>query len=273
MDEIVRCSRRYVLCGEYRADDLEEVPYRGQEGALFRARLRPPVPGALPAAAAGRGGLPPARRRPVGRRDVLGLREAVIAIVDYGMGNLRSVLNAFERRGRRARSWSPSRPTCWPPSASCCPASARSGTRSRALRERGLAQALRDVAAAGRPVLGVCLGMQLLATRSSEFGEHEGLGPDPGLGRAASSTEPGLRIPHVGWNDLEVRRADAAPRRARAGADLLLRALLRVRPRRPGGRHRRDRLRPAGDGLRRRRATCSACSSTPRRAAPTASRC
>lgn len=36
MDEIVRCSRRYVLCGEYRADDLEEVPYRGQEGALFR---------------------------------------------------------------------------------------------------------------------------------------------------------------------------------------------------------------------------------------------
>lgn len=36
MDEIVRCSRRYVLCGEYRADDLEEVPYRGQQGALFR---------------------------------------------------------------------------------------------------------------------------------------------------------------------------------------------------------------------------------------------
>jgi len=36
MDEIVRCSRRYVLCGEYRADDLEEVPYRGEEGALFR---------------------------------------------------------------------------------------------------------------------------------------------------------------------------------------------------------------------------------------------
>ena len=36
MDEIVRSSRRYVLCGEYRADDLEEVPYRGQEGALYR---------------------------------------------------------------------------------------------------------------------------------------------------------------------------------------------------------------------------------------------
>ena len=36
MDEIVRCSRRYVLCGEYHADELEEVPYRGQEGALFR---------------------------------------------------------------------------------------------------------------------------------------------------------------------------------------------------------------------------------------------
>ena len=48
MDEIVRCSRRYVLCGEYHADDLEEVAYRGEEGALFRQRLRAALPGAHP---------------------------------------------------------------------------------------------------------------------------------------------------------------------------------------------------------------------------------
>jgi glutamine amidotransferase len=76
------------------------------------------------------------------------------------------------------------------------------------LRERGLAQALRDVAAAGRPVLGVCLGMQLLASRSTEFGSHEGLDLIAGSVELIE-TDPALRIPHVGWNDLTVRRPDA----------------------------------------------------------------
>ena len=58
MDEIVRCSRRYVLCGEYRADDLEEVPYRGQEGALFRHDYGRLYQERFPRLRAGRGGLP-----------------------------------------------------------------------------------------------------------------------------------------------------------------------------------------------------------------------
>jgi imidazole glycerol-phosphate synthase subunit HisH len=56
-------------------------------------------------------------------------------------------------------------------------------------------------------VLGICLGMQLLASRSTEFGEHEGLDLIPGSVDYLA-TDAALRIPHVGWNDLTVRRAD-----------------------------------------------------------------
>jgi glutamine amidotransferase len=131
----------------------------------------------------------------------------VIVIVDYGIGNVRSVLNAFESVGCEARLvGEPSEVLAAdrvviPGVGAFRDAIAR-------LRERGLAQALRDVAAAGRPVLGVCLGMQLLASRSSEFGSHVGLDLIPGSVELLR-TEPGLRIPHVGWNDLSVRRADA----------------------------------------------------------------
>ena len=122
------------------------------------------------------------------------------------MGNVRSVLNAFEAIGAEAELVAE-------------PAAVLAAERvvipgvgafrdaMAALRERGLAQAVREAAGAGRPVLGVCLGMQLLATRSLEFGEHEGLGLIPGTVERIA-TDPELRIPHVGWNDLTVRRPD-----------------------------------------------------------------
>jgi glutamine amidotransferase len=130
----------------------------------------------------------------------------VIAIVDYGMGNVRSVLNAFESVGVEAQlvgepaAVLAAERVLIPGVGAFRDAIAR-------LRERGLAQALRDVAAAGRPILGICLGMQLLASRSSEFGEHDGLDLIAGS-VARIDTDPELRIPHVGWNDLEIRRAD-----------------------------------------------------------------
>ena len=131
----------------------------------------------------------------------------MIAVVDYGMGNLRSVLNAFDAIG------APAELVAEPAGVQDAERVVLPGVGAfrdaiSALRERGLAQAVRDAAAAGRPILGLCLGMQLLATRSSEFGEHEGLDLIGGSIERIS-TEPGLRIPHVGWNDLEVRRADA----------------------------------------------------------------
>ncbi len=131
----------------------------------------------------------------------------MIALVDYGMGNHRSVLNAFDAIG------APAVLVADPAEVVAAERVVLPGVGAfrdaiAALRERGLAQAVRDAAAAGRPVLGLCLGMQLLATRSLEFGDHEGLGLIGGTVERIV-TEPGLRIPHVGWNDLEVRRADA----------------------------------------------------------------
>jgi imidazole glycerol-phosphate synthase subunit HisH len=130
----------------------------------------------------------------------------LIALVDYGMGNLRSVLNAFERVDAPAELVTE-------------PAQVRAAERVvlpgvgafrdaiAALRERGLAQAVRDAAGAGRPLLGVCLGMQLLASRSTEFGEHDGLDLIPGSVELLDPPD-GLRVPHVGWNELTVRRED-----------------------------------------------------------------
>ena len=131
----------------------------------------------------------------------------MIALVDYGMGNHRSVLNALEAIG------APAVLVADPAEVVAAERVVLPGVGAfrdaiAALRERGLAQAVREAAAAGRPILGLCLGMQLLATRSLEFGEHDGLDLIPGTVERIS-TEPGLRIPHVGWNDLEVRRADA----------------------------------------------------------------
>jgi glutamine amidotransferase len=132
----------------------------------------------------------------------------VIAIVDYGMGNVRSVLNAFERVAPGAAGLVADPAGILAADRVVIPGVGAFRDAIAVLRERGLAQALRDVAASGRPVLGVCLGMQLLASRSSEFGEHTGLDLIPGSVERIA-TEPGLRIPHVGWNDLEVRTPDA----------------------------------------------------------------
>jgi imidazole glycerol-phosphate synthase subunit HisH len=130
----------------------------------------------------------------------------MVAVVDYGMGNVRSVLNALERIEAPAELVGE-------------PAAVASAERVlipgvgafrdaiAALRERGLAQAVRDAAGAGTPILGVCLGMQLLASRSLEFGEYEGLDLIPGTVRYLE-TDPALRIPHVGWNDVDVRVPD-----------------------------------------------------------------
>jgi imidazole glycerol-phosphate synthase subunit HisH len=132
----------------------------------------------------------------------------MVAVVDYGMGNVRSVLNALERIDAPAELVG-------------TPAAVRSAERILipgvgafrdaigALRERGLAQSIHDAAGAGTPILGVCLGMQLLASRSLEFGEHEGLDLIPGTVRYLD-TDPALRIPHVGWNDLEVSAPEHA---------------------------------------------------------------
>lgn len=119
------------------------------------------------------------------------------------MGNVRSVLNAFEKIG------APAGLVATPAEVEACerlviPGVGAFGDAMLSLRERGLSRAVRNTALAGTPTLGLCLGMQLLASRSTEFGDHEGLDLIPGVVERLE-TDPGLRIPHVGWNDLIVR--------------------------------------------------------------------
>jgi glutamine amidotransferase len=137
-----------------------------------------------------------------------------IAIVDYGMGNRRSVEKALEHVGVRA-------------SISRHPAELRAasglvlpgvGAFPRAmenLRELGLDELVRECVAAGTPVLGICLGLQLAFDSSTEQGGAEGLGIVPGEVRALEAG--GLKLPHIGWNEVSLLKPspllDSLPKR------------------------------------------------------------
>jgi glutamine amidotransferase len=128
----------------------------------------------------------------------------VVAVIDYGMGNLRSVLNAFDLIEAEARLADAPEQVDGAERV-VIPGVGAFPDAMAALDERGLTGALRDYAASGRPILGICLGMQLLATRSMEYGDTAGLDLVPGTVELIDP-EPSLRIPHVGWNDVEVTR-------------------------------------------------------------------
>ncbi len=121
-----------------------------------------------------------------------------ITIIDYGMGNLRSVQKAFEKSGARAIiTQDPGRigqaeKLVLPGVGAMAPAMQK-------LRELGLIDAIRDFVAKGKPFLGICLGFQLLFSRSTEGGAV------PGLNLLAGTVErfaPGNKVPHMGWNTI-----------------------------------------------------------------------
>ena len=130
----------------------------------------------------------------------------MIALIDYGMGNRRSVEKAFEHVGARARFTSDQRDIraadglVVPGVGAFPPAMAR-------LRELGLDELVRERAAAGAPVLGICLGFQLLYTRSEEHQDVEGIGLLSGT--VTRLAAPGLKIPHIGWNEVTLERPSA----------------------------------------------------------------
>ncbi len=127
-----------------------------------------------------------------------------ILIIDYGMANLRSVQKALERVGHRADiSGDPARvgeaaKLILPGVGAFRDAVAR-------LRETGLDAPIKDHLRSGKPFFGICLGLQLLFTRSFEDGEYEGLNVFPG-DVVRFHDLPGLKVPHMGWNTLRVRR-------------------------------------------------------------------
>jgi glutamine amidotransferase len=121
----------------------------------------------------------------------------VIAVLDYGMGNLRSVEKAFEHVGAEVEiTYDPERIRA--ASGLVLPGVGAFPKAMRAVGERGLDELIHDRRAAGVPVLGICLGMQLLFERSVELGGADGLGLLPGEVRELDA--PGLKIPQIGWN-------------------------------------------------------------------------
>jgi glutamine amidotransferase len=121
----------------------------------------------------------------------------VIAVLDYGMGNLRSVEKAFEHVGAEVEiTYDAERIRA--ASGLVLPGVGAFPKAMRAIAERGLDELIQERRQAGVPVLGICLGMQLLFERSVELGGAEGLGLLPGEVRALDA--PGLKIPQIGWN-------------------------------------------------------------------------
>ncbi len=130
---------------------------------------------------------------------------AVIAIVDYGMGNLRSVQKALEQVGSSAEIVRTPEAVARAEKV-ILPGVGAFGDAMTHLRERGLVEPLIEAARSGRPFLGICLGLQLLFDVSYEEGEYAGLGIIPGrVLRFDFSGRPGaagLKVPHMGWNQI-----------------------------------------------------------------------
>lgn len=128
----------------------------------------------------------------------------MIAIIDYGMGNLRSVSKAFEAVGHQAIV---TRDVATIRNAShvVLPGVGAFGDCMANLKQYGLIESIKGAIQSGKPFLGICLGFQLLFTESEEFGRHDGLDLFPGKVRAFSK-EAGLKIPHMGWNQVNVQR-------------------------------------------------------------------
>ena len=126
-----------------------------------------------------------------------------IVIVDYGLGNLFSVERALRKVGASNIKLSFENSDIERAGKLVVPGVGAFGDGMRNLRERGIVSALQAYARSGRPVLGVCLGMQLIMSQSEEFGLHEGLDLIPGkVRRLDSNRDERLKIPHIGWNSL-----------------------------------------------------------------------
>jgi glutamine amidotransferase len=137
-----------------------------------------------------------------------------VAIVDYGSGNLHSAHKAFERAAREAGLADEIKVTGRPEDVAAADRIVLPGVGAFADCRRGLdavpgmIEALDETARVrGRPFLGICVGMQLMASRGLEYETTAGLGWIPGDVSPIVPADPGLKIPHMGWNTLSVKRA------------------------------------------------------------------
>ena len=130
----------------------------------------------------------------------------MVAIIDYGVGNLFSLRSSFAAIGVEAEVTN-NPETIRAADRVILPGVGAFGDAAYKLRETGLNRVVREEAERGKPLMGICLGMQLLFERSYEYGEHLGLGLLKGEIRPIAERIPsGLKIPQMGWNALKIVR-------------------------------------------------------------------
>ena len=141
----------------------------------------------------------------------------MIAIVDYGVGNLFSLVSSFRAIGKEAI------PTSDPDVIRAAdriilPGVGAFGDAAEKLRRSGLDRTVKEEAAKGKPLMGICLGMQLLFEYGFEYGEHQGLGLIKGSVRPIADVIPkDYKIPHIGWNALHMTRPSPLLSRIKEG--------------------------------------------------------
>lgn len=134
----------------------------------------------------------------------------MIAIVDYGVGNLFSLKSSFEQVGADTII-TPDPEVIKKADKILLPGVGAFGDAAEKLKKTGLGDLIIDEVNKGKPLLGICLGMQLLFEKSYEYGEHEGLGLIKGEIRPIADVIPkDLKIPHIGWNSLGFK-GDVSP--------------------------------------------------------------
>ena len=127
----------------------------------------------------------------------------MVAIIDYGVGNLFSLKSSLDF-WRVESVVTDDKEVLASADRIILPGVGAFGDAAKKLRDSGLADFVKEQAKAGKPLLGICLGMQLLFDKSFEYGEHEGLGLISGEIRPISDVIPAdLKIPHIGWNALD----------------------------------------------------------------------
>lgn len=136
------------------------------------------------------------------------MKKPLIAVIDYGMGNLRSVSKALELVGARTVVTS-SKKAIESADAAVFPGVGAFGPALANLRRAGIYGAVKDTVASGKPFLGLCLGFQMLFESSTEGGRYRGIGAIPG---DVVRFRDGLIVPHMGWNSIDYASAEARER-------------------------------------------------------------
>lgn len=153
-----------------------------------------------------------------------------VCILDYGSGNVQSVFNLVSTIAQAAISNEPEE--IRGASHLILPGVGAFGAAMSRIRARIPIPAVEEAIGAGKPFLGICVGMQVLADKGFEFGEHDGLG---WLGGTVNRLEPGdLPLPHVGWNSIETARQSPLVDQLRPDEDFYFVHSFVLAPRDPG---------------------------------------